>query len=159
MKCEWVWIDIVNMEGMVGSRRLLVWDNTDFLTVWINWTSSDYTNQSFWVLESSWVSDLLDLISDLEQSNIRWLGPKNQSGSHELNPHYFTFAFRELENLFLDSLKSHLCKSEISCNQERLFVSEKTLQGFFINFRQNLFGKSDIFVYLGNLDWLIVPIE
>jgi hypothetical protein len=87
------------------------------------------------------------------------LSPKNQSASHELNSHDLALTLWELERLFFDSLQSDLSKSKISCNEKRFFVGKKAFQRFFVNFRQDLFGKSCIFVYLRDFNGFVVPIK
>jgi hypothetical protein len=125
MACKRIRINIVHMERMIGGWGLFVRDDTNFFAVGICRTRSDYADQSFWIFESPWVTNLLNLIAYLEDSDVRRLSPNDQSASHELNSHDLALTLWELERLFFDSLQCDLIKSKISCDEKRFFVSKK----------------------------------
>lgn len=97
--CECVILCIKNMENMTNSWAR-VWcfvrNNTNFLTICINWTTFDMSNKPFWILKSSWLTNLFNISSNIKNSDIRRLSPNNKEITKNINSNNFTLALREI---------------------------------------------------------------
>ena len=95
---ERVSVNIVDMETMIdwwAWSWCTVGNDTYFTSVGIYGAASNMTYKCFWVLESTRLSDLFDLTSNGEDSNVWLLSPADDELTHDLKTAHFAFALRE----------------------------------------------------------------
>jgi hypothetical protein len=94
---------VKNMKRMINCRSwiwCLIRNYTNFFTIRVNWTIFNMTNKTLWILKSSWLSNLFNIISNIKYSYIRRLGPNYKKITKDINTNNFTFTLREIQTLF-----------------------------------------------------------